>query len=233
MRAYDWISTRFVRTAEQVEHTQGPTLITSTGRYDLAVKADSVDLTVPKQLPTGAEDSEYHVTRNFSYIARIAKNIWYMNQLYGRIKRKIDWGSDPEVMKLIPQFELWLTELPTDLKVNYPPDGSPPWLPNPVVGNMHSYYYLSIIIAHRPPLSVLDPNEVDGQWKQHMLMCYDAAKLLCRLQEAILLQFGLSGLQCMQRGVNFTIYCVLSCIVLHLVSPMLASASSSGPRDAC
>ncbi|RAL60471.1 hypothetical protein DID88_000246 [Monilinia fructigena] len=44
------------------------------------------------------------------------------------------------------------------------------------------------------------------------------SKLLCRLQEAVLHSFGLTGLLCMQRGINFTIYCVLTCTVLHLVA---------------
>jgi hypothetical protein len=53
-----------------------------------------------------------------------------------------------------------------------------------------------------------------------MLVCYDAAKSLCRLQEAIVANFGLTGLQCMQRGYSFTVYAGLSCIVLHLVSSL-------------
>ncbi len=50
-----------------------------------------------------------------------------------------------------------------------------------------------------------------------MMVSYNAAKMLCRLQEAVLQTYGLLGLQCMQRGINFTIYAVLACIVLHLV----------------
>jgi hypothetical protein len=50
-----------------------------------------------------------------------------------------------------------------------------------------------------------------------MVVSYNAAKMLCRLQEAVVGSFGLNGLQCMQRGINFTIYAVLGCIVLHLV----------------
>ena len=44
------------------------------------------------------------------------------------------------------------------------------------------------------------------------------AKILCRLQEAILGAFGLTGLLCMQRGINFTIYAILTCTMIHLVS---------------
>jgi hypothetical protein len=59
-----------------------------------------------------------------------------------------------------------------------------------------------------------------------MLVCYNAAKMLCRLQEAVVGSFGLLGLQCMQRGINFTIYAVLACIVLHLVRIYLSLLTS-------
>jgi hypothetical protein len=106
------------------------------------------------------------------------------------------------------------------MAVTFPPDGSPPWLPSPFIGNLHSYYYLSIIMLHRPQLQLLDPTAADGQWKHHMMICYSSAKLLCRLEQAILHSFGLTGLQSMQRGVNFTIYAVLTCVMLHLVGIM-------------
>lgn len=59
---------------------------------------------------------------------------------------------------------------------------------------------------------------MDGGWKHHMMICYSSAKLLCRLQEVVLQSFGMTGLLCMQRGINFTIYGVLTCTVLHLVA---------------
>ncbi|RSL92806.1 hypothetical protein CDV31_014983 [Fusarium ambrosium] len=83
---------------------------------------------------------------------------------------------------------------------------------------MHAYYYLALILFHRPILSFLDPNAPDGQWKRHMMICYSSAKALCRLQEATLGTFGLTGLQCMQRGFSFSLYSGLSCIVIHLVA---------------
>lgn len=85
------------------------------------------------------------------------------------------------------------------------------------LGNMHAYYYLALILFHRPQLSFLDPNAPDGRWKRHMMICYSSAKALCRLQEATYDTFGLMGLQCMQRGYSFSLYAGLSCIVLHLV----------------
>jgi hypothetical protein len=141
-----------------------------------------------------------------------------MNSVYARIKRKKEWGLDPDFIQLNPSMTVWLNDLPADLSVSFPPDGSPPWLSSAYIGNIHSYYYLTLILLHRPQLTFLDPNSMDGQYKHHMLICYQSAKALCRLQEAVVNSFGLTGLHCMQRGFSFTIYCGLTCIVLHLVS---------------
>ncbi|KAI1641646.1 uncharacterized protein F4817DRAFT_45343 [Daldinia loculata] len=187
------------------------------GRQDLSVDADSVDFSIPRLLP-GCEESEYNASRNFAYLARVARNLNRVNTVYAKIKRKKDWGIDPELVQLNPSITGWLSDLPPDLRLTFPSDGSPPWLPSHFIGNMHSYYYLSVIILHRPQLSFLEPMGADGQWKSHMFLCYSSAKALCRLQESMLQTFGLSGLQCMQRGISFTIYAILSCIVLHLVA---------------
>ncbi|KAI0383437.1 hypothetical protein F5Y04DRAFT_25575 [Hypomontagnella monticulosa] len=187
------------------------------GRTDLSVDSESVDFNVPRLMP-GCDETEYHASRNFSYLARVARNLNRVNAVYAKIKKKKDWGIDPELVQLNPTITGWLTDLPADLRITFPVDGSPPWLPSHFIGNMHSYYYLSIIILHRPQLSFLEPLGLDGQWKRHMSLCYSSAKALCRLQESMLQSFGLSGLQCMQRGISFTIYAILSCIVLHIVA---------------
>ncbi|KAH8682356.1 hypothetical protein BX600DRAFT_41451 [Xylariales sp. PMI_506] len=187
------------------------------GRLDLQVDLDSLDFSVPRPMP-GGDDAEYHVTRNFTYFARVVRSVRRMNIIYARIKNKKDWGIDPEFVQLNPSLNSWLSDLPADLSITFPPDGSPPWLPSHFIGNLHSYYYLAVIMLHRPQLTFLDPNQQDGQWKSHMVLCYTSAKLLCRLQEAMLQSYGLSGLQCMQRGISFTIYAILTCIVLHIVA---------------
>lgn len=195
----------------------------SLGRTDLSVDLDSVDFSLPRPFATG-DDSDYQVTRNFTYLARVVRNVARMNRVYSRIYKHKDWGCDPELTQLNPEISAFMNDLPGDLSINYPPDGSIPWLPSAFHGNLHSYHHLSIILLHRPQLTHLDPSGMDGQWKHHMVLCYNAAKNLCRLQEAILQSYGLNGLQCMQRGVNFTLYCILSCIVLYLVcSTFLAS----------
>ncbi|KAL2184085.1 hypothetical protein L209DRAFT_693527 [Thermothelomyces heterothallicus CBS 203.75] len=187
------------------------------GRTDFKIDEDSVDFNLPRPLPNG-DESEYHVSRNFTYLARIVRSVGRMARTYGRLKKTKDWGIDPEFVQLDPSLNAWLAGLPADLTISYPADGSPPWLPSAFVGNLHSYYYLSIILFNRPQLAALSPSTPGGQWKQHMVVSYNAAKMLCRLQEAVINSFGLNGLQCMQRGINFTIYAILSCIVLHLVA---------------
>ena len=187
------------------------------GRTDMAVDPDTVDLSVPRPAP-GLDESELRVSRDWVYMARVIKNVRRMNDTYGRVKKKKDWGSDPQFVQLNPSFTAWLDDLPADLQVSFPHDGSPPWIPSHFVGNLHSYYHLSIIMLHRPQLACSDSFGVDGEWKRHMLLCYNSAKNLCRMQEAILENFGLSGLLCMQRGIGFTVYSVLTCTVLHLVA---------------
>ncbi|KAK1757401.1 hypothetical protein QBC47DRAFT_399742 [Echria macrotheca] len=189
------------------------------GRTDLQVEEDTVDFSIPRPVPNG-DETEYHVSRNFTYLARVVRNVSRMTVTYGRLKRlkNKDWGIDPEFVQISPALDAWLAELPADMTVNYPPDGSPPWLPSAFIGNLHSYFYLSIILFNRPQLAFMTPSNPGGQWKHHMLVSYNAAKMLCRLQESVMASFGLLGLQCMQRGINFTIYAVLACIVLHLVA---------------
>jgi hypothetical protein len=193
-------------------------LLMNTGRQDLSVNQESLDLNIPPR-PLPGEESEYHVTRNFTYFTRMINHVRTMNTIYAKVKSRKDWGLEPEFVQLNPRFEAWLNDLPSDLHITFPSDGSPPWLPSHFIANMHSYYYLSMILLHRPQLTFLEPTGIDGGWKQHMMICYSSAKILCRIQEAILQSFGLPGLLCMQRGVNYTIYCILTCTVLHLVRP--------------
>ncbi|OAA62264.1 Fungal transcriptional regulatory protein [Cordyceps fumosorosea ARSEF 2679] len=190
---------------------------TPQGRHDLSVSMDTVDFTIPKRMP-GADESEYQVSRNFVYFVRIVRNIRTMSTTYARLRKRKDWGIDPEFQELDKTITSYVSDLPADLAISFPADNSPPWLPNSFIGNLHSYHYLTIILYNRPQLSFLDPNANRVAWKQHMLQSYNAAKAICRLQEAIISNFGLSGLQCMQRGFSFTVYAGLSCIVIHLVA---------------
>lgn len=187
------------------------------GRHDLAVDMDSVNFLVPAPLPNG-DDDEYSVSRNFTYFARVARNIGRMTKSYARLRKRKDWGIDPEFQQLSQSFSAFLSDLPPDMAVAFPEDNKPPFLPSSFIGNLLSYHYLTLILFHRPPLSFLDPNANSIEWKSHMLASYKAAKAVCRLQEAVVQQYGLTGLQCIQRGFSFPLYAGLSCIVIHLVS---------------
>lgn len=183
----------------------------------MAVDIESVDFNVPKPIP-GGDDAEYLISRNFTYFARNVRNIAKITSIYVRLKNRKDWGIDPEFQQMDHAFSQFLAEIPADLSVTFPPDGSAPWLPSPFLGNIHSYYYLTLILFHRPQLSFFDPTTQEAQWKHHMMICYNSARALCRLQEAVINSFGVMGLQCMQRGFSLAVYAGLSCIVLHLVS---------------
>ncbi|KAF2970113.1 hypothetical protein GQX73_g3456 [Xylaria multiplex] len=187
------------------------------GRNDLSVELDSLDFSIPQPVP-GVEDDENQVSRDFIFFVRIVGMIHKMNTAYMKVKKKKDWGLDPEFVQLNPQLRSWLNDLPPRMALTFPADGSPPWLSSHFIGNVHSYYHLATILLHRPQLTFLEPMGIDVQWKSHMMISYASAKALCRLQESMLQSFGLSGLQCMQRGISFTIYAILSCIVLHLVA---------------
>ncbi|KYK57604.1 putative Cutinase transcription factor 1 alpha [Drechmeria coniospora] len=190
---------------------------TPQGRHNLSVDLDSVDFDLPQPIGGGGDD-DHLVARNFTHFARLVRNIGKMSNVYSKIRRKKDWGMDPEFQQLSQSINSFLTELPADMSITFPPDNSPPLLPSSFLGNLHSYYYLVLILYYRPVLSFLDPAANESQWKHHMLICYNSAKALCRLQEAMLQSYGLTGLQSMQRGFSFTVYAGLSCIVLHLVA---------------
>lgn len=183
----------------------------------MAVGLDTVDFDIPKRLP-GMDDTEYGVARSFTYFVRIVRNIRSMSQTYARLRKRKDWGIDPEFQQLDETISKYITDLPSDMAITFPTDNSPPWLPSAFLGNLHCYHYLTLILYNRPQLSFLDPNSNRVEWKKHMLTSYNAAKSVCRLQEAVINQYGLTGLQCMQRGFSYTVYAGLSCVVIHLVS---------------
>lgn len=186
------------------------------GRTDLSIDIHSVDFSVPRAMP--GDESEYHSSRVFTYLSRSLALVRTISDTYGRLKKKSkEWATDPEFVQLNPCFDAWMADLPQDLQISFPADGSPPWLPSHIIGNLHIQYYLGIIMLHRPQLALMDPSSLGGKWKHHMMICYSNAKLLCRLQESILQSFGMTGLLCMLRGINYSIYCILTCAVIHLV----------------
>ncbi len=185
------------------------------------VDPDTVDLEIQRPMP-GIDSSDYQVSRQFTYLVRKIWNVRQMHDLKGKAKGKPDneWTSDPKFIGLGGTLPKWLDDLPRDLQVTFPDDETPPWLPSHFVGNMHTYYHLTLIMLHRPLLG-RSSAYADGSWKRYMVVCYRSSKLMCRLQEGIFQTYGMDGLISMQRGINFVIYSVLTCVCVHLVSIVL------------
>jgi hypothetical protein len=169
------------------------------GRFDLGVPVDTVDVGLHPP-PPGGDEAEHQISRNFTYLVRTVRNTRIVHEAYVRSRKDKRWGASPAFAALNPVFAKWLEELPADLQIHYPPDGSSPWLPSPFVGNLHIHHHLSLIILHRPQLMHPSSFVAGGSWKEHMAICYSSAKSLCRVQEAILETYGVNGLLCMQRG---------------------------------
>ncbi|KAF7629811.1 hypothetical protein F9C07_2287458 [Aspergillus flavus] len=187
------------------------------GRSDYGVTPDTVCMDPALDIKD-LDQFEIDRSRQYAYFVQNAHHIRIITDTYHKIKRQKDWGANPKFVEKNPLFTDWLQGLPSDLQITYPPDGSPPWIPSHFVANMHSHCHLGIILLHRPQLLASKSFAAGGGWKMHMALCYSSAKYLCRLQEAILQRFGLPGLLSMQRGINFAIYCIMTCTMLHLVA---------------
>ena len=187
--------------------------LTGLGRADFGVDPDTVDIR-PNPPCCEIDDYEASLSHRWAYFVRNARNIRLMTDAAHRVKKKKGWGLDSQIVAYNEAFSRWQDELPLDLQLSMPTDGSSPWLPSHFIGNMHSHYHLGIVMLHRPQLVA---SQSSGGLKHHLSLCYNSAKILCRLQEAILGAFGLTGLLCMQRGINFTIYAILTCTMIHLV----------------
>ena len=192
-------------------------LIVRAGRTDMGVDPESVDLSIQRPLP-GIDSSDYQISRQFTYFVRKVRFVRSMHDIKTSAKGD-GFAFDPKFKNLSNSLTKWHEELPRDLQITFPDDETPPWLPSHFVGNTHSYYHLTVIMLHRPQLQALSsPNSYnDPAWRRQMAICYGSAKALCRLQEGILHNFGIPGLVCMQRGINFVMYAVLTCVNIQLV----------------
>ena len=186
------------------------------GRTEFAIDEDTVDFDVPKPVP-GLDESELQVSRQYTYFLRVLRNVRGTASMHGSIKkRNKEWALDPQYIEHDKDYTTFFQDLPNDMHITFPADNSAPWIPSHFIAQVHAYHHLSIILQHRPQMHFLSAKN-DASWKQHMRLSYKSAKQMCRLQEAILQEYGLSGLMCMQRGLAFTIYSILSCTMLHLV----------------
>lgn len=151
----------------------------------------------------------------------MVKNIRKMVDVSVQLKVNPNWRNDPQFMaKSAPKLNEWLTEVPPDLRVNVSPDlnDPDPEIYNHFQGNLQVYYHLGRTMLHRPALAQGKTFDADGEWKVHMRLCSNSAKAICRLEEVIFRDYGMLGFQCMNRGVNFSIYTLLTGAMIHLVS---------------
>lgn len=208
------IKTRIWHTLFQLEIMVGG----PQGRTDFTVLPETIDFKAPRTAQN-LDTAELKIFQDHTQLMRVIANIRGSSQIYARLrKKKSNWAADPEFVDHATEHDKWPQTLPQHLRITFPEDGSAPWIPFHVTGNYHSYHWLGVLMHHRPMLANASES-LDVTWKQEeMRICYDAATKLCRLQEAIISGFGLEGLMCMMRGINFTIYCVLTCTMIHLVA---------------
>jgi hypothetical protein len=188
------------------------------GRSDFAVDPETVQLTLPTAM-SNDDRFEFESTRRCTFLAQAVHQIKISNALFQKMKRlKKDWALDDEFVRHNADLPEWLKSLPIDMQIHYSDDGRAPWIGSDhFVAYLHTYFHLVIIMHHRPQLQAMLERR-DPAWKIHLEICLNSAMLMCRIQEALHRDFGFHGLQFMQRGINFTIYCVLTCTMLHLVS---------------
>ncbi|OAA56370.1 Transcription factor [Cordyceps fumosorosea ARSEF 2679] len=161
----------------------------------------------------------------FTQLARLLRSIkeLYSTYLVGKVDARL--ATETEFLRHKSTLEMWLNSLPARLALDRGSEGSCLNISSAFVGHLHAFYCLGLIMLNRVQLPLYNQHTANAQWLTHMLLCHAAAKEQCRLHEAIIQQFGLRGVQCMQRGANFTIYCMLLCVAVHL-----AALTSPDPR---
>lgn len=187
------------------------------GRSDYGVDIDTIDIS---PCPPNSDIDEYEktISRQFAYWVRNVRNIRGMTGTYYELKRKNkDWASDPKFLAYNDDFRKWPADVPEDLRVTIPSDGTLPDLPSHYLANMHCHHQLGIVMLYKPQLNASKDFMNDDKWKHIMSLCYNAAKQVCIYQEATLDKYDILGLACMQRGLSFPIYAILSCVMIHLV----------------
>ncbi|KAL9060473.1 MAG: hypothetical protein Q9162_000646 [Coniocarpon cinnabarinum] len=187
------------------------------GRFDFSIDLNTVNLQVPTARP-GLEYAEWSITRDQTFFVKLIHNVRMTAALYARVKQvNGDCSTDADFVKHNEDYMRLGRQFPQHLQVKYPEDGSPPSLPFHYMANLQAYHLLSLIMHYRPQLE-MNGRYDDQSWKDIMARCHDAATKICRLHEAVFQRFGPNGLLCMLRGINFAIYTILSCTLLHLVA---------------
>lgn len=188
------------------------------GRSDYGVDIDTVDIS-PSPPNSDVDEFEKQVSRQFAYWVRNVRNIRGLTETYHKLKRKNkDWATDPTFVAYNDDFKKWPADVPEDLAIPLSLNGPLPKLPSHYLANMHCHYQLGIVMLYKPQLTASKDFANDEKWKHIMSVCYQSAKKVCIYQEATLEQFDVLGLSCVQRGLSFPIYAVLTCVMVHLVS---------------
>lgn len=186
------------------------------GRFEFSIDVNSINVDVPQSVP-GIDEQELRVVQDQTQMVRSVKNLRLTSQQYAAgKKRNQDFAQDAEFVRHNADYDAWFEQLPQHLQITYPSDSSPPWIPFHVAANLHCYNLLSSMMHRRPQLdfsSKMHHSEASRQ----LVIAYTEATKICRLHEAVLRAFGLNGMLFMTRGVNLTIYAVLTCTMLHLV----------------
>ena len=191
------------------------------GRSDYGVDIDTVD-TSPSPPNSDIDEDERVLSRQFAFWARNVRNIRGITETYHKLKRKNkDWATDPKFVAYNEDFRQWPGHLPKDLNISISSIAPKVRLPSHFLANMHCHYQLGIVMLYKTQLNttgITSDVAHDPGWKKIMATCYNSAKQVCAIQEAILEQYDVLGLACMLRGLSFPIYAILTCVMVHLVS---------------
>ncbi|WEW58517.1 hypothetical protein PRK78_003985 [Emydomyces testavorans] len=194
------------------------------GLSDFGVDPETVETRIACNT-TGLDAYETERSRQYAYFVRVSLNIRRFIDAYKQTKKQDDWTKDPRFTDSLDES---ITDLPADLQVVLPAGGSAPWLSSHFMGNLNLHYHLSVILQHRPQLTDSRRDLSYDSWKLHMSRCYSSAKLIWHIQEAIISSYGLSSLGYVQRGIRFTVYCILTCLMTALTSPDKEFNSDAG-----
>ncbi|EPS40972.1 hypothetical protein H072_5123 [Dactylellina haptotyla CBS 200.50] len=203
------------------------------GRHIMASDPATIDIPASSSVFDMTE-KELTIHMNFSYFVELLKLIRRINDVFARLKTSSNWAGDPEFLQCGPSFDNWLYALPPHLQIDVPLDLHMPMEPllSHYAGNLLIYGYLARIMFHRPALAFARNFTATGQWRMHLRACYDSSRKACRLTEAVIDQYGIRGLQCMLRGINFTIYAMLTCTMVNLVAATCPDSEfNSDARD--
>ncbi|MCJ1310920.1 hypothetical protein MMC25_004588 [Agyrium rufum] len=196
------------------------------GKLRMSVETETVDFSGQPPVMPALDSTEYAISWQFGYLARIVRNVRQVTEAYAEVKELPGWGQSSRFTSCNKASDEWEDSLPSNLRLQYDSDGRITYMPSHFLGHLHCYYQLSQIMLHRPQVDMAARQRLDLASEEQLMICFKSAKAMCQIQEALLERFGaLRGLSTMQRGVNFTCYSLLTCVTLY------PAVASSGPRE--